>query len=234
MNFRTLPTPTGTTNDLFRPVVLNVERVAVTLSRSTIEDRREVSPEFGAVLPFPAMDRRGSAPAKRCIVTVAQRTTFVKPAEILGANAPKWFVIDANGQVVGRLATQIATVLMGKHKPCYTPHVDCGDYVVVVNADKVKFVGSEMVHPRMDYYSTKAAKKKYYRHSEFVGGLKELSVEQLWDKHPTDILKLAVRRMLPKNALARHMLDKLKLYTTDNHPHQSQCPQPFPEHLQPA
>ncbi|MBI1345789.1 50S ribosomal protein L13 [bacterium] len=173
-------------------------------------------------------------PAARCIVTVAQRTTFVKPADITGAQKPKWYVIDAKDQVVGRLATQIATVLMGKHKACYTPHVDCGDFVIVLNADKVKFVGSAMVHPRMENFTTKTANKKYYRHSEFPGGLKELSVEQLWDKHPTDVLLLAVRRMLPKNALARHMLDKLKLYTTDTHPHQAQVPQPFPEHLMPS
>uniref|UniRef100_A0A7C2K066 Large ribosomal subunit protein uL13 n=1 Tax=Schlesneria paludicola TaxID=360056 RepID=A0A7C2K066_9PLAN len=153
---------------------------------------------------------------------------------VAGAAAPQWFVIDAENQVVGRLATQIATVLMGKHKPSYTPHVDSGDYVVVVNADKVKFVGNEMVHPRHKYYTDKMAEKRYFRHSMFPGGLKEIPAVNLWDKCPTEILRLAVKRMLPKNALARHKLeDKLKLYAGPDHPHQAQQPQAFPEHLLP-
>jgi len=169
-------------------------------------------------------------------VTVGQRTTFLKSADVAvaGAAAPQWFVIDAENQVVGRLATQIATVLMGKHKPSYTPHVDSGDYVVVVNADKVKFVGNEMVHPRHKYYTDKMAEKRYFRHSMFPGGLKEIPAVNLWDKCPTEILRLAVKRMLPKNALARHKLeDKLKLYAGPDHPHQAQQPQAFPEHLLP-
>lgn len=168
-------------------------------------------------------------------MTVGQRTSVLKPAEVAvnGSAAPKWYVIDAQGQVVGRLATQIATVLMGKHKPTYTPHVESGDCVVVLNADKVKFLGGEMVHPRNENYSTKMAAKRYYRHSQFPGGLKEIAAVDLWDKHPTDLLKLAVKRMLPKNAMARHMLDKLHLYVGDQHPHQAQKPQPFPEHLLP-
>lgn len=168
-------------------------------------------------------------------MTVGQRTSFLKPAEVAaqGSAAPKWYVIDANDQIVGRLATQIATVLMGKHKPSYTPHVQSGDCVVVLNADKVKFLGGEMVHPRNENYSTKMAKKQYFRHSEFPGGLKTIAAVDLWDKHPTEILRLAVRRMLPKNAMARHQLDNLYLYVGDQHPHQSQQPQPFPEHLLP-
>ena len=167
-------------------------------------------------------------------MTVGQRTTFLKSADLetpKSAHAPQWYVLDASGMTVGRVATQIATVLMGKHKPSYTPHVDSGDFVVVLNADRVKFVGGEMVHPSMPNFTTKTSTKEYYRHSQYVGGLKRLSAEQMWAKHPTSILELAVRRMLPKNALARHQLDKLKLYVGDTHPHQSQQPKPFPEHL---
>ncbi len=157
-------------------------------------------------------------------MTVGQRTTFLNSADIASAHAPKWFVLDASGMTVGRIATQIATVLMGKHKPSYTPHVDTGDYVVVVNADKVTFIGGEMVHPTMPNFTTKTANKVYYRHSQFVGGLKKLTAAQMWEKHPTSLLQEAVRRMLPKNALARHQLDKLKLYASNEHPHQAQNP----------
>lgn len=164
-------------------------------------------------------------------MTVGQRTTFLKSADLTGPRQPQWFVIDADGMTVGRLATQIATVLMGKHKPSYTPHIDTGDYVIVVNADKVKFVGSAMVHPAMQHFTTKTNRKEYFRHSQFPGGLKRLSAEQMWAKHPTSLLEQAVKRMLPKNALARHQFDKLKLYATADHPHQAQNPAPFPEHL---
>jgi len=169
-------------------------------------------------------------------VTVGQRTTFLKPTEVTGAGtaAPNWFVVDGDDQIVGRLATQIATVLMGKHKPTYTPHVDSGDCVVVVNAERVKFVGNEMTHPKHPHFSDKMSTKTYYTHSQFVGGLKATTAAKMWDKNPTEILRLAVRRMLPKNALARHMLDKLHLYVGSEHPHQAQQPQPFPEHLLPT
>lgn len=164
-------------------------------------------------------------------MTVGQRTTFLKPAELEVAHAPKWYVLDAAGLTVGRIATQIATVLLGKHKASYTPHLDTGDYVVVVNADKVKFVGGSMVHPKMPNYTTKTANKLYYRHSQFPGGLKRLTASQMWEKHPTSLLHEAVRRMMPRSALARHQLDKLKLYATADHPHQSQQPIPFPDYL---
>lgn len=167
----------------------------------------------------------------RCIVTVGQRTTFLNAAKLAGDHKPQWFVLDASGMTVGRIATQIATVLMGKHKPTYSPHVDSGDYVIVLNADKVQFVGGEMKHPEMPNFTTKTNRKEYFRHSEFPGGLKRLSAEQMWAKHPTSLLEQAVRRMLPKNALARHQLDKLKLFASSEHPHQAQNPQPFPEHL---
>jgi large subunit ribosomal protein L13 len=164
-------------------------------------------------------------------VTVGLRTTFLKPADLEAAYAPKWYLLDAKDMTVGRVATQIATVLMGKHKPEYTPHIDTGDYVVVVNADQVKFVGSAMVHPKMANYTTKTANKLYFRHSMFPGGLKRLTAADMWEKHPTSLLMEAVRRMMPRSALCRHQLDKLKLYAGGNHPHQSQQPQPFPEHL---
>jgi large subunit ribosomal protein L13 len=157
----------------------------------------------------------------------------LKPADLQAAHAPKWYVLDAEGMVVGRVATQIATVLMGKHKPDYTPHVISGDYVIVVNADKVKFVGGEMVHPENKHFSTKMDKKRYYRHSTYPGGLKELPAIRVWEKDPTEILRLAVRRMLPKNAMNRYRMDMLKLYAGADHPHQAQQPQPFPEHLMP-
>jgi len=166
-------------------------------------------------------------------VTVMQKTTFLKPADLDGAHAPKWYVIDAEGMVVGRLATQLASVLMGKHKPEYTPHLVCGDYVIVVNADKVKFVGGEMVHPQHKYFTTKMQRKSYFRHSTWPGGLQEIPAIAMWEKDPTENLRMAVRRMLPKNAMARYRMDMLKLYAGPDHPHQAQKPQPWPEHLMP-
>ena len=159
-----------------------------------------------------------------------QKTSIVKPAE----RKPEWYVVDASGMTVGRLATQIATVLMGKHKPQYTPHVDTGDYVIVVNAAQVKFSGSKMAHTENDQFSSKMSKKSYRWHTQWPGGLREVSAIQLWEKKPEEILRLAVRRMMPKSALGKRMLDKLKLYVDANHPHQSQQPAPLPEHLMPV
>ena len=146
---------------------------------------------------------------------------------------PQWFVVDADGQLVGRLATKIATILMGKHKPGYTPHVDTGDYVIVTNVERVRFGGKGLAHPRHPYLTTKMVQKTYERYSGYPGGRKVLSALEVWERHPERILHDAVRRMLPKNKLARHMLDKLKLYSGPNHPHQSQQPQELPEHLRP-
>lgn len=151
---------------------------------------------------------------------------MLKPAEV----EPEWFVIDADGMVVGRLATQIATVLMGKHRPDYTPHVLCGDYVIVLNADKVRFTGGGVVHEH-EYATTKMARKKYVWYTGYPGGQRNISALKLWEKKPTEVLRMAVKRMLPKTALGRHMLDRLKLYTGTEHPHQAQQPQPFPEPL---
>jgi large subunit ribosomal protein L13 len=125
----------------------------------------------------------------------------------------KWYVVDAEGQTLGRLATEIATILRGKNKPQYTPHVDTGDFVVVVNAEKVAVTGR------------KAEQKVYRRHSGYPGGLKETSYEQLMERRPTEILRRAVKGMMPKNRLARQQLRKLKIYAGPEHPHAAQNPQ---------
>jgi large subunit ribosomal protein L13 len=124
-------------------------------------------------------------------------------------------VVDATGLTLGRLATQIATVLRGKHKPIYSPHVDCGDFVIVVNADKIRVTGRKL------------DQKFYYRHSGYTGGLKQISLRDQLDKHPERVIRLAVRGMLPKNRLGRQMIKKLKVYASPNHPHQAQQPKPF-------
>jgi large subunit ribosomal protein L13 len=127
----------------------------------------------------------------------------------------KWYVVDAEGRTLGRLATEIATILRGKNKPQYTPHVDTGDFVVVVNAEKVAVTGR------------KAEQKVYRRHSGYPGGLKETSYEQLMERRPTEILRRAVKGMMPKNRLARQQLRKLKIYAGPEHPHAAQNPQPY-------
>ena len=125
----------------------------------------------------------------------------------------KWYVVDAEGQTLGRLATEIARILRGKNKPQYTPHVDTGDFVVVVNAEKVVVTGR------------KAEQKVYRRHSGYPGGLKETSYEQMMERRPTEILRRAVKGMMPKNRLARQQLRKLKIYAGPEHPHAAQNPQ---------
>jgi large subunit ribosomal protein L13 len=139
------------------------------------------------------------------------KTYVTKPAEVERA----WYVVDAEGQTLGRLASSIATILRGKHKPIYSPSVDCGDYVVVINADKVAVTGR-----RLD-------QKKYYRHSLYMGGLTEISLRDQLQKHPTRVIESAVWGMLPKNALGRKMVKKLKVYAGPEHPHQAQQPQPL-------
>ena len=146
---------------------------------------------------------------------------------------PNWYVIDADGAIVGRLASRLATVLMGKHKPIYTPHVDCGDYVIVLNVDRVRFSGRPLAHPQHPYFSTKMLAKTYERYTGYPGGRRIIPAEEMWQKHPDWILREAVRRMLPKNKLGRAMLKKLKLFTGSEHPHQAQQPQDLPEHLRP-
>ncbi len=123
-----------------------------------------------------------------------------------------WYVVDATDKTLGRLATEIARRLRGKHKPIYTPHVDTGDYIVVVNADKVKVTGS------------KATDKIYYHHTEFPGGIKEISFEKLMIKKPQQAIETAVKGMMPRNPLGRAMLRKLKIYAGAEHPHAAQQP----------
>jgi len=122
----------------------------------------------------------------------------------------KWYLVDASDKIVGRMATQIAMRLRGKHKPIFTPHADTGDFVVVVNAEKVAFSGK------------KWDRKIYYRHTGFMGGLKEITAGKLLEKKPEEILRLAVKRMLPKNSLGRRQLKKLKIYAGADHPHEAQ------------
>lgn len=129
----------------------------------------------------------------------------------------RWYVVDATDQVLGRLAVRIANVLMGKNKPMYTPHIDCGDFVIVLNAGKVKITGTR-----------KKEQVIYQRYSGYPSGLKEITMAAMLERHPERVLEAAVRRMLPKNALARHMLSKLKLYTGAEHKHQAQQPEPLP------
>jgi large subunit ribosomal protein L13 len=125
----------------------------------------------------------------------------------------RWYVVDADGKTLGRLASRIATVLKGKHKPIYTPHADVGDYVIVINADKIHVTGRKMV------------KKVYYRHSGYPGGLKSTNLRDLLKRHPTRAVEFAVKGMLPKNRLGRRMFKKLKVYAGSDHPHQAQKPQ---------
>jgi large subunit ribosomal protein L13 len=130
--------------------------------------------------------------------------------------ARQWYVVDAGGKVLGRLASHIAMVLRGKNKPTFTPHMDTGDFVVVVNAAQVRLTGRKL------------DKKFYYRHSGYMGGIKQTSARQLLQRKPEEVLRHAVRGMLPKNSLGRHLLKKLKVYAGGEHPHQAQQPVPLP------
>ena len=127
----------------------------------------------------------------------------------------QWLVVDAAGRTLGRLATQVAMALRGKHKPIYTPHVDTGDFVVVVNAAQVQLTGRKL------------DQKMYYRHSGYMGGLKAQSARQLMSRKPEEVLRHAVRGMLPKNSLGRQLLRKLKIYAGGDHPHEAQQPVPL-------
>lgn len=138
--------------------------------------------------------------------------TFVPSGKDL-EQSRKWYLIDASGKTVGRLATQAARILMGKNKPTYTPFMDLGDHVVVINADKVVFTGNKLTD------------KIYYRHTGYPGGLKEISAQKQMDRHPERVLESAIRGMLPKTKLGRKMGKKLKVYAGSNHPHQAQQPE---------
>lgn len=125
----------------------------------------------------------------------------------------KWYVVDAEGQTLGRFASEVAKILKGKHKPEYTPHVDCGDYVIVLNCGKIKVTGN------------KASQKVYRHHTGWVGNLKEISYRDMMQKHPDRIIIHAVKGMLPKNSLGRQMIKKLKVYTGSEHNHEAQKPE---------
>lgn len=137
-----------------------------------------------------------------------QKTFVTKPAEI----EREWWVVDAEGKTLGRLATQIAVILRGKNKPIFAPNVDAGDYVIVINCEKVVTTGNKLDD------------KMYYRHSRYNGGLSSITLRRQLEKHPDRVIQLAVKGMLPKNALGRQMMRKLKIYAGESHPHAAQNP----------
>lgn len=140
------------------------------------------------------------------------RTTYtVKASEIERA----WYVVDAEGKTLGRLASEIAKILRGKHKPIFTPHLDTGDYVIVINAEKITFTGKKLDN------------KLYYRHSEYVGSLKSKTLKEMMAKKPEEVMRLAVKGMLPKGPLGRQMIKKLRIYKGPEHDQQAQNPQPL-------
>ncbi|WP_232699826.1 50S ribosomal protein L13 [Brevibacillus daliensis] len=138
------------------------------------------------------------------------RTTYMaKPLQV----ERKWYIVDAEGQTLGRIASEVATILRGKHKPEFTPHVDTGDFVIVLNADKIKLTGKKLTD------------KMYYRHSMHPGGLKATPAGEMLNKRPDRLFELAVKGMLPKNSLGRQMFSKLKVYAGTEHPHAAQKPE---------
>lgn len=139
------------------------------------------------------------------------RTYSAKPADI----QRKWYLVDAEGKTLGRLATRVASVLRGKHKPIFTPHVDTGDHVVIVNAEKIHLTGDKVL------------RKTYYRHSGYPGGLKAETVEEVLRKKPSAVLERAIKGMLPKNPLGKQMGRKLNVYAGPTHPHKAQQPEPL-------
>lgn len=139
------------------------------------------------------------------------RTYSAKPGEV----SRDWYVVDASEHNLGRLATRIATVLRGKHKPEFTPHVDTGDFVIVVNAKQVNLTGSKLDN------------KMYYRHSQYPGGLRAIPAREVRENDPERMIRQAVKGMLPKNKLSRHLIKKLKVYGGDEHPHKAQAPNPL-------
>jgi len=140
--------------------------------------------------------------------TVASKTYVARPSD----REREWVLVDANGKTLGRLATQIADVLRGKRKARYTPHVDTGDFVVVINAEKIAVTGK------------KRSDKRYYRHSGYPGGLRSRTFEEMIARRPEEVLRLAVKGMMPRNRLARKQLTKLKIYAGPEHPHEAQKP----------
>jgi large subunit ribosomal protein L13 len=139
------------------------------------------------------------------------KTYSAKPGEI----TREWYLVDAEGKTLGRLATQIADTLRGKRKPQFTPHVDTGDFVIVVNAEKIHVTGNKL------------DQKRYYRHSGYPGGLRSRTLREQLERRPTEVLRVAVKGMLPKNRLARQQITKLKIYAGPEHPHEAQNPKPL-------
>lgn len=140
------------------------------------------------------------------------RTTFMAKGQEVER---KWLVVDAEGQTLGRLASEVAAILRGKHKPTFTPNVDTGDHVIIINADKIELTGNKL------------QKKIYYRHTQFTGGLKQRTAGEMKEKYPTQMLELAIKGMLPKNSLGRQMFTKLNVYTGSEHPHAAQKPEAY-------
>jgi len=155
-----------------------------------------------AIIPEPLGLPRGFSLMKTYVATAADRQR-------------DWYVVDAEGQTLGRLATQIADALRGKRKPVYTPHVDTGDFVVVINAEKIRVTGKKM------------EQKRYWRHSGYPGGIKSRTLAEMLDRRPEEVIRKAVKGMLPRNRLARKQLTKLKVYAGPDHPHAAQKPQPM-------
>jgi large subunit ribosomal protein L13 len=139
------------------------------------------------------------------------KTYIAKENEVLDSR--RWYIVDAQDQILGRMASQIASILKGKHKPIYSPHQDVGDFVVVVNAEKIRVTGNKLKD------------KVYYHHSGYPGGQKATSLQQMLQKNPKRVIELAVKRMLPRNVLGRKMFLKLKVYAGPNHPHEAQIPE---------
>lgn len=140
------------------------------------------------------------------------RTTYMAKAETVER---KWLVVDAEGQTIGRLASEVASILRGKHKPTYTPHVDTGDHVIIVNADKVHFTGNKLNN------------KKYYNHSGYPGGLRVRTADEMRTKYPRELLERTIKGMLPHNSLGRQMAKKLHVYAESTHPHEAQKPEAY-------
>jgi large subunit ribosomal protein L13 len=152
------------------------------------------------------------APAEATSPAFSMMKTYnAKPGEI----AREWYLVDADGQTLGRLATRVADTLRGKGKPEFTPHVDTGDFVVIVNAEKINVTGNKL------------DQKRYYRHSGYPGGLRSRTLREQLDRRPEEVIRTAVRGMLPKNRLARQQINKLKVYAGPDHPHAPQNPKPL-------
>lgn len=165
--------------------------------------------------------RNGSATEGEAVASRPGRKGSMKTYSVKAGEIQRdWYVVDAKDQVLGRLASEIAHVLRGKHKPTFSPHLDVGDYVVVVNAADVRLTGK------------KAEQKEYFRHSGYMGGERFVPFHRMIGRHPERVIRLAVKGMLPKNTLGRQMLKKLKVYAGPEHPHGPQRPQPFATHLQ--